>query len=160
MTEAQLPDAAAIRAQLETTRAQFHELFASLTDADWQRRPAEGWSVRDEMWHIAWAPGFLGGVVERLTRGKGYNRPARYFHWKNNLRTRWHGRGATPQSIAANYAAGHQRLLARLERMSAADWGRGAKRLGAYRTPEAMFQAVSRHFETHAAAVWAKLDRV
>ena len=159
MNEAPSLDAAAIRAQLEATRARFHELFGSLTEADWQRRPAGGWAVRAEMWHIAWAPGFLAGAIERLARGKGYNRPARYFHWKNNLRTRWHGRRATPQSIAADYEDGHQKLLTRLERMSAADWGRGAKRLGAYRTPEAMFQAVSRHFETHAAALRAQRGR-
>ena len=153
-----LPDRDAIRADLEATRQRFHELLDRLSDADWTRPSAgSGWRVRDQMWHMAWGPGAIAAGLQQARRGKGYNPPMWYFNAKNRLRTRWHGRRATPESIAATYDAAHAKLLQLLDDLDEAEWRRSVRRYGADRTIESFFPAVTRHFESHSASVRAAL---
>jgi len=71
-----VPDTVSIRADLEATRAAYHELLASLSDADWHRRSGNpSLTVKQLMWHMAWSMTFMAGAVDGVLRSRSFNPP-------------------------------------------------------------------------------------
>ena len=74
------PDREAIRAELEATKAGYHELLASLSEEDWNKKSANpAWSVRQLMWHIGRGMELLSRGVGQCRKGKGSESAAEFL---------------------------------------------------------------------------------
>lgn len=149
-----MPEKQALRDELEATRAAYHELLASLTDANWKRKSGNpDLTIKELMWHMAWSMGWISGSIDAVRSGKDLRAPGFVIEPARKLAMRWLARAATPQRAAQRYDAGHTALLAKLAAVSDDDWQRSAKRFGAVRTVEWYFRHPREHFEEHAADV-------
>ena len=161
MPEGSAPDKAEIRAELEATRARFHELLGAINDEDWTRKSGNpDMSVRELVWHLAWAVGWMAQSVDAVKRGKRLWLPRPLVDQLRALAMRWLARNATPAGAAAKYDEGHAALLAKLDAVSDGDWQLRAERFGETRTVEWCFRQPARHFEEHAADVRAVTSNV
>ena len=140
----------AIRAELEATRSQYHELRNSLSDEDWKKKSGNpAWNVRQLMWHLAWAGGFTASGVESCRKGKGTNPPNWIADVANTWMTRIGSRGATKQSVGEKYDAVHQKVLASLEGVQDDEWQKGARVFSRDMTIEKTFRDMVEHFKEH-----------
>lgn len=150
------PDRESIRQGLEATRAAYHELLASLSADDWRSKSGNPHlTVKQLMWHIAWAMGWISRSVDAVKRGRGLGVPRFLIDPGRLLAMRWLARGATPEAAARAYDAGHTALLQRLDALRDEDWARSARRFGEVRSVEWYFRHVAEHFAEHAADVRA-----
>jgi hypothetical protein len=150
----------AIRAELETTRAAYHELLNSLCPEDWNKKSGNpAWSVGQLMWHVAWGDGFAPRAVADCKRGRGLNPPQFITNTVNMLITRWGARRATAQSVAEKYDASHTAILAALDEVKEDEWDRGAKIFGEFETVESVLRSPVSHFKEHQADVLKGLGR-
>src|SRR5690349_14448723 len=88
----QTGDRRVILAELEATRVAFHELLDSLSEADLGRPTANaGWTVKEDLWHIAYAVGFMSGLIERARTGRQGLRfiPTPLRDWASLQLVRW-----------------------------------------------------------------------
>jgi uncharacterized protein (TIGR03083 family) len=154
------PTREAIRGELEATRSQYRELLDSLSDEDWNKKSGNpAWNVRQLMWHLARGTEFVSETVGQCRRGKAPNPPAFLIDTGNTLLNRWGSRGATRESVAAKYEAGHAALVTLLDTLADDEWQKGVT---AYRTPftiESSFRSVREHFEEHEADIKQGLGR-
>ncbi len=154
------PDRDAIRADLEATKASYHELLNSLSDEDWKKKSANPtWNVRQLMWHIAWVLGYFPGSVERCRKEKGMNLPTVLMNPVNTLITRVGSRGSTRQAVADKYDQAHITLLASLDEVQDHEWQKGVKSFGTYNTVESIFSEASKHFQEHQTDILKGLGR-
>jgi hypothetical protein len=157
---ADAPRREAIRAELKTTRAAYHEFLNSLSPEDWGKKSGNpAWSVGQLMWHIAWGDGFAPRAVADCKRGRGLNPPQFITNTVNMLITRWGARRATPQSVAEKYDAVHTAILAALDEVKEDEWDRGAKIFGEFFTVESVLRSPVSHFKEHEADVLKGLGR-
>lgn len=138
---------------LETTRGDFHELVAGMSDADW-RRKARGQSWRNSQlcYHMALGVALITQTATRLREGKGVNPPDFLMPVMNtaaDMFIRYRSRGATPDSVRDLYDESHKTALAALEQIDDEEWGNGARHLGEDRTVEDSFRYMREHFEEH-----------
>ena len=154
------PRREAIRAELKTTRAAYHELLNSLSPEDWNKKSGNpAWSVGQLMWHIAWGDGFVPRGVDDCKRGRGFNPPQFITNTVNMLITRWGARRATPQSVAEKYESVHAAILSKLDEVSDDDWVKGAKMFGEFQTVESNLRYPVEHFKEHEADILKGLGR-
>ena len=154
------PRREAIRAELKTTRAAYHELLNSLSPEDWEKKSGNpAWSVGQLMWHIAWGDNFAPQAVASCKRGRGLNPPQFIGNTVNMLITRWGARRATPQSVADKYDATHTAILAVLDKVKEGEWDKGAKIFGEFFTVESVLRSPVSHFKEHEADVLKGLGR-
>jgi hypothetical protein len=154
------PRRAAIRAELEATRAAYHDLLRSLSPEDWNKKSGNpAWSVGQLMWHIAWGDGFAARGAADCKRGRGLNPPEFITNTVNTLITRWGARRATPQSVAEKYDAAHAAVLAALDEAKEDEWEKGAKMFGHFETVESVLRSPVSHFQEHEADVLKGLGR-
>jgi hypothetical protein len=154
------PTREAIRAELETTRTQYHELLNSLSDEDWKRRSGnEGWAAGQVLWHIAWGAGYFPQGVEACRKGKARNPPPWLMNPANFLITRIGSRRATPASVAAKYDAAHAAILACLDGVKDDEWQLGVKSFGRFTTIEGTVERFNDHFREHEAEIKRGLGR-
>jgi hypothetical protein len=154
-----MPDREAIRAELEATRVAFETLLASLSDQDWRSRSGNpDLLVKELMWHMAWAMGWMARSVDAIKAGKSLRLPSAIIEPGRKLAMRWLARTATPEAAARTYAEGHAALLDRLHAMDDDDWQRSANRFGELRTVAWYFEHPPAHFEEHARDVRAVLS--
>ncbi|HEV8573350.1 MAG TPA: DinB family protein [Dehalococcoidia bacterium] len=154
------PIRGAIRADLESTRSQYHELLSSLSDEDWNKKSANpSWNVRQLMWHLAWAGGFTPQGVESCRKGKGFNPPNWIADRVNTLWTRTGARGATRQSVGEKYDAEHEKVLASLDTVRDDEWQKSARVFGRDLTIEKTFRDMMEHFKEHEADIKKGLGR-
>lgn len=157
---AAVADRNAIRAELEATRSQYHELVNSLSDEDWNKKSANpAWNVRQLMWHLAWAGGFTASGVESCRKGKGTNPPNWIADAANTWITRIGSRGATKQSVGKKYDAVDQKVLASLEGVRDDEWQKSARVFNQDMTIEKTFRDMVEHFTEHEADIKKGLGR-
>jgi hypothetical protein len=156
-----MADREAIRAELQSTRAAYHDLLDSISDDDWKKKKTgnKAWSVKQMMAHMASAPAYTAGSVNMVRRGKGFNPPSLIADRLNVLMTRWLARKATPDSVAEQYDEGHERLIELLDGVQDDEWSKGAKFFGQHQTIEQLFQSVPDHLQEHAPDVKRGLGR-
>ena len=155
-----LPDKAALQAEMETTRAAYHELLSSLSQEDWRRASGNpDMTVKDLMWHLAWAMGWLSGSVDAVKRGRRLWLPPILVDPLRALAMRWLARNATQELAARKYDEGYNALIDKLAGVIDGDWLRSARRFGESRTVEWCFRQPALHFEEHAADVRPVLGR-
>lgn len=154
------PTREAIRAELETTRTQYHELRNSLSDQDWNKKSANpAWNVRQLMWHLAWAGGFTVDGVESCRKGKGWNPPNLIADRANTLITRIGARGATRQSVGEKYDEAHQKVISCLDGVQDAEWQKRARVFSRDMTIEKTFRDMVEHFKEHEGDIKKGLGR-
>ncbi|TET99610.1 MAG: DinB family protein [Dehalococcoidia bacterium] len=150
----------AIRAEVQTTRAAYHELLRSLSPDDWNKKSANpAWSVGQLMWHVAWGDSYALRGVADCKRGRGFNPPQFITNTVNMLITRWGARRATPQSVAEKYDAAHTAILAALDEVQDDEWDKGAKMFGEFETVESVLRSPVSHFKEHKADILKGLGR-
>ena len=138
---------------LETTRSDFHELVAGLSDADWRRKPrGQSWTNGQLCYHMALGVALISQTANRLREGKGVNPPAPLMPVMNlaaDMFIRFRSRGATPNSVRDLYDESHKTALATLGQIGGDEWSNGARHLGEQRTVESSFRYMREHFEEH-----------
>jgi hypothetical protein len=155
------PDRQAIRAGLESTRAAFHALLDSLSEADWKKQSANpSWAVGTLMWHLGRGMEFFPQAVDWCRKGKGPNPPAFLIGPGNMLQTRFGSRGATPQSAREKYDAGHAKLLLALDSIGDDEWSKSARVYQNDYTIASIFPEVAEHFREHEADILKGLGRL
>jgi hypothetical protein len=146
-----MPDKDAIRSELEATRAAYHKLLRSLSNDDWPKRSGDPeMSVKELMWHVAWAMGWMAGSVGAVRSGKSTRIPPLLIDPARKLAMRWLARSVTPERAAQKYDEAHATLLTKLDSVSDDDWSREATRFGEVRSVGWYFGHVREHFDEHA----------
>ena len=152
----------AIRNELEETRAAYHNLLATLSPGDWQRKSDNpGWTVGELMYHITMAHEFLPPearwIVHRRPR---FPVPASIFNPLNMLYTRLMARRYSARTIGRKFDREHKRVLDLLDSLSAEQLQMGTtypnigrSLPGGFRTIEEMFHYLTQHFHEHAAEI-------
>lgn len=159
--QAMAPNRQAIRAELESTRAAFHALLDSLSEADWKKKSANpAWSAGTLMWHLGRGMEFFTQAIEFCRKGKGPNPPAFIIGPGNMLQTRLGSRGATPQSAREKYDAGHVKLLSSLDSIRDDEWSKGARIYQNDYTIASIFPEAAEHFHEHEADILTGLGRL
>ena len=142
-----------IHALLETTRSDYHELIAGMSDADWRRKSrGQSWSNGQLCYHMALGMTLITQSVGRLRQGKGVNPPGFLMPVLDVAAAtfiRVRSRGATRDSVRDLYDEGHKAALAMLEQVGDDEWANGARHLGEDRTVEDSFRYMREHFEEH-----------
>jgi len=159
-TTATSPIRESIRAELEATRSQYHELRDSLSDEDWNKKSGNpSWNVRQLMWHLAWAGGFTVDGVESCRKGKGFNPPNSIADVANTWMTRIGSRSATRQSVGEKYDEAHQKVIACLDGVQDDEWQKSARVFSRDMTIEKTFRDMVEHFKEHEADIKKGLGR-
>ena len=138
MTEPSLPEPrAAVAAELEEARREFHEMLASLSPQDWGRPSGNrAWTNGQLLFHVMF--GFL--LVPRLWRimqlfgrlpadwSRTFARVLDYttplYNRVNGVLPRLGGRAYDQKSLARAYDRIHAQILRRLSSIRETDWGR------------------------------------
>ncbi len=155
-----IPTREAIRAELEATRSQYHELLNSLSDEDWNKKSGNpSWNVRQLMWHLAWAGGFTASGVESCRKGKGTNPPNWIADIANTWITRIGSRGATRESVGREVRRGAQKVIASLDGVQDDEWQKSARVFNREMTIEKTFRDHVEHFKEHEADIKKGLGR-
>lgn len=150
----------ALRADLEATRSQYHDLRNSLSAEDWKMKSGNpSWNVQQLMWHLAWAGGFTAQGVESCRKGKGTNPPNWIADIANTWITRLGSRSATKQSVGEKYDEAHQKVIASLDGVQDDEWQKSARVFNREMTIEKTFRDHVEHFKEHAADIKKGLGR-
>jgi len=148
------------RAEMEATRAAFHELLDSLSEAEFRKQSGNGaWSNGQLMWHCAWGISYIPQGVGRCRSGKDLKLPRGLFDLLNPWITRWGSRGITKQSIGKKYDEANAAALKVLETIKDDEWSRGVKMAGTPITIESEFRMPAVHFDEHKADILKSLGR-
>jgi len=154
-----MPDRAVLRTQLEETRAAFHALIDSLTDADWHRETVSTvWTVGEVMTHITVALTNKPKAIEHVRQGKDYMNLQGFLNWLTPMINRWLvklcARGQTRETILARYDQAHTAMVVALEGIRDDEWGLGASCYGeGYKTILDLCMMPNSHFQEHASQV-------
>ena len=162
-TRTQAPDLATIRADMEATRAAYHRLLESLSDADLQRPCViSKWTIQEVLCHMALLiEQAVPMMVKQARKGKPMPKllDTRFGHWMNYQMAVWAARKATPASLAQRYDAAHSNLLRLLENVRDGEWNLPtAYPNGQPLTMETVFHVPSEHFALHAAWIQQTLN--
>jgi hypothetical protein len=153
-------DKAAIRADLEQIRSEYHSLLDSLSEDDWRAKSANAsWNVGQLMWHLGFGMEFFAQSVGYCRKGTGPNPPAFLINVGNMFLTRFGSRGATPSKCREKYDAAHAALLEALDGLQDGEWEKGATLYGDPYTIESSFKGPREHFEEHNADILKGLGR-
>jgi hypothetical protein len=149
-------DRAALRAELESARRDYHELLNKVTRASWKTKSGNpAWTVGQLMYHISSSAAFVPPGIERAKQGKGFNPPLADF--ANVWFTRLGALRATRASCAEQYADAYAKLLTALDQVKDDEWQKGAKNFGQYQTVADLFRSVKEHVDEHGAQIRAAL---
>src|SRR2546425_11380166 len=155
-----MPDKAAIRAQMESVRQEYHQLLDSLSPDDWKTKSANpSWTVGQLMWHLGRGVEFFSQNVEMCRKGKAPNPPAWIVNPVNVFITRIGSRGATKVSVCEKYDTAHQRLLACLETVRDDEWPKSVTAYGVQNSVESCFTAPAGHLAEHKTDILKGLGR-
>jgi len=155
-----------IRAELEATRASFHELLLSIPEDYWNKPTSNpAWTVGELVFHMTVALRMLPEDV-RLIRRLGWTPrpPASLFNWLNERLTRRGARGLTPEEVGEKYDAAHDGVLRLMDTIRDDEWGKGMDYpdwdplLSGHVTLERLFHYPAQHFESHAEQLRNNLD--
>jgi hypothetical protein len=151
-----LTDRAALRMELEATRAAFQALLNRVAGNRWRRKsPGSAWTVAEVCVHLTWALDYLPQEVASARRGQGmFNFPK----WLADPFSYWYirliARTSTPDQVRQRYNAAIDAALAALEQVPDSDWERGADFYGeGFHTVADLFRAPARHLAEHTAGM-------
>lgn len=151
-----------IRAELEETGKNFHQLLDSLSNEDLRRKGVNSaWTIGELLVHIIYWLNYTPRVVKMLRKGTGIrNVPLFLFDWANIWLTRFAARKVTVRSIRLRYDAAHDVTLRALDGIRDDEWGKSATFIkGEVSTMESIFHSIRSHFEEHAVQIRESLGR-
>jgi hypothetical protein len=151
---------AEIAQDLESTRAEFHQLMASVPPSVRRRHgPGSAWTVKEELWHIAWGADFMLDLIKNARRGIGLPKPPMSVaDALNALYTKFRAALVTRESIGPKYDRVHAAILKELDSIREDEWGRSVSIFGKEQTITELFHGISHHFEEHAARIRPALN--
>jgi len=156
-TKTHAPDRTAIRAELESVQAAFHQLVDSLSDADWRRKsPSSDWTIGEVLVHLTWSLEYLPREVAQAALGKGMfnNLPKAIADPASLYYIRWLARKANRDNIVQRYDAAMAAVIAALDTVRDEDWGKGAKFYGeGFYSIEDLFHTPLDHFREHSVGI-------
>ncbi len=152
----------AIHAELEATRSAFHHLLTVIPDSIWQQKEIHSaWTIKEEMWHIAWGMRFILDLIKNARRGVGLPKPPMFIADRLNvIYSRLRSARATRRSIARRYDTTHAVALSLLEIIRDDEWEISVVVFGQAQTVEELFYGIPQHFEEHAARIRPRLDEM
>ncbi len=141
--------------ELEATRSAFHVLLDSVAGSLWETQAVgSAWTVREEMWHIAWGMQFMADLIRNARRRIGLPRPPMHVADLINARyARLRAGRATPVSVAQRYDRTHRAVLKLLAEIEEGEWKRSVRVFGKVQTIRELFQGISHHFDEHASRI-------
>lgn len=156
-----------MRAELETTRAGFHQLLDSVTDAELiQLIPGSAWTLQAELYHITQSIRYVPSAIARAHRGGVgfsalYSLPTSLRNWVNGtFLVPRQGRQATRETIAAAYDRHHARILEAIAAVKDDEWNRSANfGLARVTVDQAAHRAIT-HFRDHGEAIRRNLAKI
>jgi hypothetical protein len=145
----------AIAQELESTRAEFHQLLESVPPYAWRRHgPGSAWTVKEELWHIAWGAHFMLDLIKNARRGIGLPKPPMVIaDWLNALYTKSRAALVPRGAIGPKYDRVHAAILEELNSIREDEWERSVSIFGKEQTISELFHGISHHFEEHAARI-------
>jgi len=147
----------AVREELEKVRLRFLHLLVEVSENDWNRHfPGEGWTIKQEMVHIAQVLNVIPVGIQRASTGRVHSflaiAPADLRSWINgHFIIPVISKNATRSSIADKYNKAHTALVTLLEALPEETWSKGMPYPKKYRTVEQMALRPAEHFEEHLA---------
>ena len=158
-----------IRQELETTRAEFHSLLASLSEGDFQKQSLNvGWTNGEILAHMTF--GFMvinvllpmARLWGKLPKGSSkwfaslLNSFTDIFNWFNMLGARGQGKVFTHQRLGKIYDNVHFSLLKKINSINDNEWERGMyyptkwdSNFDEFMTLEKLFHYPVTHFNFH-----------
>ena len=140
----------AIQAELEDTRAAFHDLLDSVSDEEWRCRSGNtAWTIGTELWHIADSLRFIHGTIKRARRNRHslpVKLPTCIVDPPRMLYVKWFGHNATRQAAAKIYEAYHARFLDTLASLRDDEWSKSNILLDWHLTITELFHRAAAHF--------------
>jgi hypothetical protein len=147
-------------AEIEATRAAFHELLDSLSEADFKKKSGNGaWTNGQLMWHLSWGLTYVPKSVARCRSGKNLVFPRGLFNIINPWLTRWGSRGITRDKVGKLYDDANTEVLSLLETIKDDEWSKGCTVAGTAVTIESEFRIPAEHFAEHKADILKSLGR-
>jgi hypothetical protein len=154
-----LPDPTALRAQLDETRAAYHALMESLTEADWHRKTATtAWTVGEVMTHLADTLAAKPETIAHIRKGKNHLNLPPGLRWLapgiGYLLVKYSARRKSRHTILARYDQAYSALMTAIDGIQDQEWNLGAYCYGeGYKTMFEVCQMVVSHFQEHAAQI-------
>lgn len=149
-------DREALRAELEATRAVFHDHLNAVSGEHWRQKcPGSDWSVAEVFVHLVWAIEYLPKEIEAARQGKGmFNMPKWLADPLSYWMIRFMARGCTPSSLQERYDAAIAATLEQLETLPDSDWSLGADFYGhGFYTVADLFHTPAEHLTEHTAGL-------
>jgi hypothetical protein len=154
------PSREAIKQELEATKAGFHQLLDSLSDADFKKKSGNPqWTNGQLLWHLGWGLSYVPEGVRRCRAGKNLNLPRGLFNVINPWITRWGSRGLTAEKAGQKYDEANAQVLAVLETVKDDEWTRSCRMAGNAVTIESEFRVPAEHFAEHKADILKSVGR-
>ncbi len=148
-----------LRAELNHSRAELLALATSLTSAEWSRRTSDGWSVVEELCHIADSEQGLRTLIRLARLGLPIRLPSFGVHLRNRLLVRSH-RTRTLSDALTRLEHERERTLTQLDALGASDLNKRIYRpLGGATTIELAFRRIVEHEREHMQAITQALSQ-
>ena len=143
-----------LKRDLQASRDALLAEVARIRERDWAKpTPAEGWSVRDQLAHLAYNQPGQPKVIRSILEGKGgtsANFDLNYY----NRRGLEKQKDKTIEQMVADLATGHAETLRVLDKMDEADLDKQGKHASAGETTiENIFRTIARHDREHTAYI-------
>ena len=151
-----IPDRAAILAEYDTMRRDFHALIDSLTDAEWRQRSASTqWTNGELLTHRVLTFGMFPKELACARQSKNFmNMPGFVMRPVNYTVFRLAALMSSRRSLKRRFDQYHAAALRQIDQVSDDEWREGAEYFGeGYRDIEALCRLHPHHFAEHAAQV-------
>src|SRR5438105_1143737 len=136
----------ALKRDLQQSRDSLLDAVARVREGDWAKpTPVEGWSVRDQLAHLAYNQPGQPKLIRSILEGKGGTSANFDLHYYNR-RGLEKQKDKSIEQMVADLAAGHAETLRVLDEMDEAELhSRGNHASAGETTIENIFRTIARH---------------
>ncbi len=157
----QAVDRAAIRSDLERTHESYHQLVGAIPDAKWDATSGNrAFTCGQLAWHLASSIDFTAGLIEAARKGKQTSVPSFVMplaYKINEMRIRRRSRGATRESVLADYDRDQARLVRLVDDLSDEEFAIVKTNFAITQSVRQMFNIPVEHLEEHGPEIRAAL---
>ncbi len=144
-----------VREELQVAQRAYYTLLAAVPETTWRvRARGSAWTIKEELWHIAWGMRFMLSLIRNARRGVGFPKlPSWILDPLNATYSRIRALRATPDSLARQYDAGHRAAMRLLEQIQEHEWKEQVNLFGEEHSLEYLFLGIAHHLEEHASRI-------